>query len=140
MACVVSVFACASSPLRRGLGGRLGGRLDRLRLCTRAGRGLALGWGSFGPQLAASLWIGGALGLVQGASFAAIPALNPEPGARAQAAGAIAQLGNVGTTLGTPLLGALIAGHGAMAVPVFVSLFAVLGIALHLAQAARRQN
>ncbi|MBL8561257.1 MAG: MFS transporter [Gemmobacter sp.] len=101
--------------------------------------GLALGWGSLVPQLAASLWIGGALGLVQGASFAAIPALNPGPGERAQAAGAIAQLGNLGTTLGTPLLGALIADQGALAVPVFVSLFAVLGIALHLLQAARRQ-
>ena len=102
--------------------------------------GLVLGWGSYGAQLAASLWIGGALGLVQGASFAAIPALNPGPGERAQAAGAIAQLGNVGTTLGTPLLGALIAGQGAMAVPVFVSLFAVLGIALHLVQALRRKG
>ena len=101
--------------------------------------GLALGWGLFLPQLVASLWIGGALGLVQGASFAAIPALNESAEDRAQAAGVIAQLGNVGTTLGTPLLGALIVDQGAMAVPVFVSLFAVLGIALHLVQVLRRQ-
>lgn len=101
--------------------------------------GLALGWGAFWPQLLASLWIGGGLGLVQGASFAAIPVLNESASDRAQAAGAIAQLGNLGTTLGTPLLGALVASHGASAVPVFVSLFAVLGIGLHLWQARRRR-
>ena len=102
--------------------------------------GLGLGWGDFWPHLLASLWIGGALGLVQGASFAAIPALNDSPADRAQAAGAIAQLGNVGTTAGTPLLGALVAGLGVGVVPVFVSLFGGLGIGLHLWQAQRRRR
>ncbi|WP_226780904.1 MFS transporter [Oceaniglobus trochenteri] len=43
------------------------------------------------------------IGLIPGASFAAIPALNAETANRARANGAVAQLGNVGTTLGTPL-------------------------------------
>ena len=80
------------------------------------------------------------MGVVQGASFAAIPALNPSAEARAQAAGAIAQLGNVGTTAGTPMLGALLGLYGAGAVPVFVCLFSGLGLGLHLWQAARRRR
>ncbi|WP_108483993.1 MFS transporter [Oceaniglobus ichthyenteri] len=43
------------------------------------------------------------IGLVPGASFAAIPALNAAQADRARSNGALAQLGNVGTTLGTPL-------------------------------------
>lgn len=54
-----------------------------------------------------------ALGLVQGAGFAAVPELNAAPAGRAQANGALAQTGNIGNTLGTPLLLAVIgvAGH-----------------------------
>jgi predicted MFS family arabinose efflux permease len=55
-------------------------------------------------SLVSVMAISGALGLVQGGSFAAISELNGDGSARAEAAGAIAQLGNVGTTLGTPLL------------------------------------
>jgi MFS family permease len=79
-----------------------------------------------------------ALGLVQGASFAAIPALNPTPEARARAAGAIAQLGNLGTTTGTPLLAALIAAIGPPGVLVFALPLCAIGIALHAWQAGRR--
>lgn len=59
------------------------------------------------------LALAAALGLVQGAGFAAVPELNPDPEARAQANGALAQTGNIGNTLGTPLLLAVIgfAGH-----------------------------
>ncbi|MGB3408360.1 MAG: MFS transporter, partial [Jannaschia sp.] len=46
----------------------------------------------------------GFMGLIPGASFAAIPALNATPGNRARATGAIAQLGNLGTVTGTPVL------------------------------------
>ena len=53
-----------------------------------------------------------AMGLIQGASFAAIPVLNPDPALQAQANGALAQMGNVGTTLGTPVLAMLVAGAG----------------------------
>ncbi len=55
-------------------------------------------------SLVSVMAISGALGLVQGGSFAAISELNQDGSARAEAAGAIAQLGNVGTTLGTPVL------------------------------------
>ncbi|MGQ0567898.1 MAG: MFS transporter [Gemmobacter sp.] len=79
-----------------------------------------------------------ALGIVQGASFAAIPALNAAPQDRARAAGAIAQLGNLGTTTGTPLLAAMMAAFGPFAVVVFAVPFCMLGIVLHSWQAARR--
>ena len=46
------------------------------------------------------------LGLVPGASFANVPALNPEPADQARANGAIAQLGNIGTATSTPLMAA----------------------------------
>jgi MFS family permease len=52
-----------------------------------------------------------AMGLVPGASFAAIPAWNASESARTRATGAIAQLGNLGTVSGTPVL-ALIVGVG----------------------------
>lgn len=54
----------------------------------------------------------GALGFVQAASFAAIPQLNATIEAQARANGAMAQMGNLGNTLGTPLLLALLAGFG----------------------------
>ena len=55
----------------------------------------------------------GALGLVQGASFAAVPQLVASPADRATANGAMAQMGNAGNLVGTPaLLGA--GGTGAM--------------------------
>jgi predicted MFS family arabinose efflux permease len=127
------------------LGVWLMGRLGAVRvvmlgfaLAVIGATALWLGWPSEALLLGASLWIGAALGLVQGASFAAVPALNASAGDRTLAAGAIAQLGNVGTTLGTPLLSALILAHGVMAVPAFVALCSATGIALHLVQSWRR--
>lgn len=43
------------------------------------------------------------IGVAPGAGFAAIPALNTEPVAQAEANGALAQLGNVGTSTGSPI-------------------------------------
>lgn len=100
---------------------------------------LGLGWGQPVVTIAASLVLAGALGLVQGASFSAIPQLNPQIGDRARAAGAVAQMGNLGTTVGTPLLSAIIAASGSLGVAAFVALFSILGIVLHLWQARRRQ-
>ncbi len=96
-----------------------------------------------GPQnptalTGAALVMAGALGLVQGASFAAIPQLNASAEDRSAAAGAIAQLGNLGTTSGTPLLAALIMGFGISGVGLFVIGFSLAGIAIHRVQAARR--
>lgn len=44
------------------------------------------------------------LGLVQGASFAAVPELNGTVEAQALSNGALVQMGNLGNTLGTPIL------------------------------------
>lgn len=101
--------------------------------------GLWLFWGQVVPVAVASLVIAGALGLVQGASFASIPQLNPDAEGRARAAGAVAQLGNLGTTSGTPLLALLIAGQGAAGLALFCLLPGLLGIALHQLQSARRR-
>jgi MFS transporter, DHA1 family, inner membrane transport protein len=96
---------------------------------------LPLGWG--GAGLAAALLAGG-LGLAQGASFAAIPVLNPDPADRARAAGAIAQLGNLGTVTGTPLLAAMLAAQGPGAIVAFALPLCLCGIAMHVWLAARR--
>lgn len=54
-------------------------------------------------QAAAALVAFFFIGLVPGASFAAIPHFNEGPEATARAQGGVAQLGNVGTALGTPI-------------------------------------
>lgn len=99
---------------------------------------LWLVWGQAGPTVLAAFGVAGGLGLVQSASFASIPQLNPEPAARARAAGAIAQLGNLGTTSGTPVLVWLIASYGVTGLAIFLAAFAIGGIALHEFQARRR--
>lgn len=101
---------------------------------------LLWGWG-LGPVMAsAGLWIAAALGLVQGASFAAMPQLNHTADARARAAGAVAQLGNLGTTTGTPVLAAVMAGAGPWGLTVVAVLACTLGIGLHQMQARRRES
>lgn len=96
-------------------------------------------WGQGWAVVAAALTLAGMLGVVQGGSFAAIAQLNPSADARARAAGAIAQLGNLGTTSGTPLLAALIAAQGVTGMILFVLLPSLAGIALHHIQAQRRR-
>lgn len=99
---------------------------------------LWLGWSLPPLAFAAALAVGAALGLVQGASFASIPQLNPVPADRARAAGAIAQLGNLGTVTGTPLLAVLMQKAGNAGLALFVLGFSALGIALIRWQAGRR--
>lgn len=98
--------------------------------------GLPVGWA--GAALAAAL-IAGGLGLAQGASFAAIPVLNADPADRARASGAIAQLGNLGTVTGTPLLAAMLAAGGPGAVTAFALPLCLGGIAMHAWLTARRR-
>lgn len=96
-------------------------------------------WASSGfGQVLAAMALSAALGLVQGASFAAIPALNASREDRAMAAGAIAQLGNVGTTLGTPVLLAMSGAWGPASVAWFALPLAGAGIGVHQWQRARR--
>ena len=97
-------------------------------------------WGIPPLRLAAAMLFAAALGLVQGASFAAIPQLNPSAADRARAAGAVAQLGNLGTTSGTPLLAMLAATFGVGGVAGFVVPLCLGGIAIHAVQAARRRG
>jgi DHA1 family inner membrane transport protein len=99
---------------------------------------LALVWGQGGLMLTTALIFAGAMGIVQGASFAAIPQLNHSAGDRARASGAVAQLGNLGTTTGTPVLAYLIAVMGPPGVLVFALPLCLLGMALHLWLARRR--
>ncbi|WP_373355620.1 MFS transporter [Pseudoroseicyclus sp. CXY001] len=82
----------------------------------------------------------GALGLVQGANFEAIPALNPEPEQQAIANGAVAQMGNLGNTLGTPILLAATGAFGQAGLVGFALLAFGGGIAVHLALARARAN
>jgi nitrate/nitrite transporter NarK len=58
----------------------------------------ASGWGYTG----ASLLLMGVSGLAGGTAFALIPTLNKDPAQQARANGAVAQMGNLGATLGPP--------------------------------------
>lgn len=107
-------------------------------IAALAAVGLWLTWGDAWPMAGMALALSGAFGLVQGASFAAIAQLNDAPEDRAMAAGALAQMGNLGTVTGTPLLAwAFAQGEGGaflgMALP-----FCLAGIAIHAVQARRR--
>ncbi|NEX45083.1 MFS transporter [Pseudotabrizicola algicola] len=102
--------------------------------------GLALFWGQGLGMVVGGLWVAAALGVVQGASFASIPELNATSASRAQASGAIAQLGNLGTTTGTPVLAALLLGAGPWGLAVVAVLACGLGIGLHALQAQRRRR
>ena len=98
---------------------------------------LALAAAPGGPWLPIALL--GALGLVQGASFAAIPELNAEPEAQALAHGAVAQMGNLGNLAGTPLMLAVLAGAGMGAVIALAIGCWLAGLAAHLLLRRRRQ-
>ena len=81
-----------------------------------------------------------ALGLVQGASFAAVTQLNESLADRARANGAMAQLGNAGNLVGTPILLLALGAGGLPGLVAFAALAYELGIALHLALARRRAD
>lgn len=78
------------------------------------------------------------LGLVQGASFAAIPQLNSNATDQAHANGAMAQMGNLGNTLGTPIALAVLAGFGFSGLLGFLGICYASGLSLHLLQARGR--
>ncbi len=127
------------------LGVRLLRQLSAVRL-VQLGYGAAIPgflllwvfWGNGAGMVAAGFWLSAALGIVQGASFAAIPELNATAEARARAAGAVAQLGNLGTTTGTPVLAALLAASGPPALALAATALCAIGIGLHQLQARRR--
>jgi MFS transporter, DHA1 family, inner membrane transport protein len=100
--------------------------------------GLWISWGQGAAMVGFTYLIAAALGIVQGASFASIPFLNATAPDRAAAAGAIAQLGNLGTTTGTPLLAWLLTKTEVVGLAIFVVTFCLLGIAVHAVQKRRR--
>lgn len=80
-----------------------------------------------------------AFGLIQGATFALVPELNSDMADRARANGAMAQMGNLGNTLGTPVMAGVIAGLGFGALIWTGALLCAAGLLLHLWLARRRQ-
>ncbi len=103
-----------------------------------ASLGLRACWDTGLAEAVFALGLAAAVGIVQGASFAALAQLNPLAEDRARAAGAIAQLGNLGTTTGTPLLALILTWAGATGLMLFLVAFFALGIAVHAVQARRR--
>ncbi len=82
-----------------------------------------------------------ALGLVQSGSFAAVPQLNTEPASQALSNGAMAQMGNLGNLVGTPLMFALLTSLGTTSVYLMLMVCFGGAIAAHgwLAHLRRRQ-
>ena len=93
--------------------------------------GLAL-WGCFwlgigiGPAAIVLMYLAGLAG---GSSYALIPSLNEASAMQARANGALAQLGNLGSTLGPPVFAGLIAAWGTAGLALPVVVFALLGAA-----------
>ncbi len=80
------------------------------------------------------------LGLVQGGSFAAVPELNGTTEAQALSYGAMAQMGNAGNLLGTPVLLAILLGVDEAGMFVAVAAFYSIAIIAHLLLVRRRKS
>lgn len=79
-----------------------------------------------------------ALGLVQGASFAAVPQLVEAMPDRALANGGLAQTGNLGNLLGTPVALAVLTVAGPAGLPAFLIVCYIAAIGVHLLLARAR--
>jgi len=113
-------YAAASTLLVRiafasvGLGGM------GLWLCFWWGTGMA-------PAAVVLVYL---VGMAGGSVLALIPNLSNDPSTQARSNGAIAQMGNLGSTLGPPLFAYLIATAGTAGLAVAVILFALAGTGL----------
>lgn len=96
-------------------------------------------WLTPGSPLAC-LALAGAMGLIQGASFTAVAQLNHGPAAQAQANGAVAQMGNLGNSLGTPIMAFGLATFGGAALPLLAGGAFVMGLGAHLLLGAARRR
>ena len=67
-----------------------------------------------------------------------MPQLNGTPATQAQANGALAQMGNLGNTIGTPIMAAALMGFGYVALPVLVCFAFGAGLLAHLWLGQRR--
>ncbi|MGB7244378.1 MAG: MFS transporter [Sulfitobacter sp.] len=88
----------------------------------------------------ACIALAGSMGLIQGASFSAVPELNSDPARQAQANGAMAQMGNIGNTLGTPVMAATVGAFGYTGLPILTATAFILGAATHLCLASLRKR
>ncbi len=79
---------------------------------------------------AAALVLMGISGLAGGTAFALIPTLNKDPAQQARANGAVAQMGNLGATLGPPTFAFLLSRQPAWGLALPVILLSVLGLFL----------
>lgn len=94
-------------------------------------------WVSPGAPMAC-LALAAAMGLIQGASFAAVAQLNDGAAAQARANGAMAQMGNLGNTIGTPVMAAGLIWLGYAALPVLAGGAFLAGLLVHLWLGQRR--
>lgn len=80
------------------------------------------------------------LGLIQGASFAAIVQLNASAENRALANGAMAQMGNLGNTLGTPVLLTILSASGTTGLLLTVGCLYLAGGLMHVLLSRKRKE
>lgn len=83
--------------------------------------------------------LAGAMGLVQGGSFALVPQLNDTAADQAQASGAMAQAGNLGNTIGTPLMVMILSVAGYPGMLGAVAVLFLAGFGVHTVLAIRRR-
>lgn len=95
-------------------------------------------WITPGAPLAC-LALAASMGLVQGASFAAVPQLNADAATQAQANGALAQMGNLGNTLGTPVMAVAVISLGYAALPILSGVAMLAGLLVHILLASLRR-
>ncbi|MEX0280154.1 MAG: MFS transporter [Arenibacterium sp.] len=82
----------------------------------------------------------GVLGLVQGASFSAVPEINENPEDQALAYGVMAQAGNTGNLLGTPLLLFVSSNWGDGAMYLLIAAIYLTAVLMHATLAVRRRR
>jgi len=120
--------------MRRGAGLRALGLCSLVMPLAAAPTFLAVGSAALGVAAAALVLF--ANGMVVSAMFAAVPRLARDPARIALGNGLVAQLGSLGTLIGPPLFGGVIALVGWEATPVLILVVALCGIALALAAEA----
>ena len=102
---------------------------------------LCMIWLYYAPGApSACLALAGAFGLVQGASFASVPQLNKTAQTQARANGALVQTGNIGNTLGTPVMLAVVAASGYVGLVLITILGLTAGFFIHVWLSARRKT
>lgn len=101
---------------------------------------LALTFIVIGPASWLAVALFGATGLIQGGSFTLLPALNRTVETQALANGALAQMGNLGNVIGTPVLLAMTGAFGFAGMIGFAVFAYLSGMGVHLWLAQRRKT